>query len=203
MVYLEGVILGFIIAAPVGPIGVLCIRRTLVNGYLTGFLSGLGAATADAFYGLVAALSLTVITDFLIGQQLWLRVAGGMFLCYLGFKSIRTRPEFVETSLVTRRLLPAYLSTFLLTLSNPVTIISFTAVFAGVGVGTAERSTLSGAVQLVSGVFTGSALWWLFLSSAVNVLRSRVGQRTVQAVNFLSGAAILTFGFVLLLQALG
>jgi threonine/homoserine/homoserine lactone efflux protein len=203
MVYLEGVILGFIIAAPVGPIGVLCIRRTLVNGYLTGFLSGLGAATADAFYGLVAALSLTVITDFLIGQQLWLRVAGGMFLCYLGFKSIRTRPEFVETSLVTRRLLPAYLSTFLLTLSNPVTIISFTAVFAGVGVGTAERSTLSGAVQLVSGVFTGSALWWLFLSSAVNVLRSRVGQRTLQAVNFLSGAAILTFGFVLLLKALG
>src|SRR3712207_555148 len=158
---LRGLILGFSIAAPVGPIGVLCIRRTLLNGRAVGFVSGLGAATADAFYVAVAGFGLTVVAELLRSQELWLRLLGGLYLCYLGVSMYRARPatEVGVTRAVT--LGPAYFSTLALTLTNPATILSFTAIFAGF-LSRGDQSYTATSL-LVLGVFLGSALWWLAL----------------------------------------
>jgi LysE type translocator len=123
--FLRGLVIGFSIAAPVGPIGVLCIRRTLADGRAAGFFSGLGAATADALYGAVAAFGLTAISSVLIGQATWLRLGGGLFLCYLGIKTFLARPAAEATPARATGLIGAYVSTLLLTLANPTTILSF------------------------------------------------------------------------------
>jgi threonine/homoserine/homoserine lactone efflux protein len=197
----RGFAVGFSIAAPVGPIGVLCIRRTLSQGAASGFASGLGAATADAIYGGAAAFGLTSLTAFLVGQQLWLRVVGGAFLCYLGVKAFTTAPAAQTGRVGEDRLAIAYASTFVLTLTNPLTILSFAAVFAGLGLGTAKNDHAS-AGFLVAGVFLGSALWWLLLSGVTDLLRSRVTARGLRWVNRISGAVIAGFGAVILLGAL-
>ncbi|MBP6470212.1 MAG: LysE family transporter [Chloroflexi bacterium] len=200
----QGLIFGLAIAAPVGPIGVLTIRRTLVGGLLVGLLSGLGAATADAFYGSVAALGLTAVSTFLIEQQLWLRLFGGLFLMYLGLKAMR-QPTLAnglaDVPQSDMGYLAAYTSTFLLTLSNPVTILSFTAVFAGFGLGSQVSGAGSG-LQLVSGVFLGSALWWLTLCAAVTAVRSRLSPTTYRLINVVSGLILTGFGLALLLSLL-
>src|SRR5881409_981452 len=133
--FVRGVAIGFSIAAPVGPIGVLCIRRTLAEGRLCGFASGLGAATADAVYGCVAGFGLTAVSNLLVSQQTWLRLIGGLFLCYLGVKSFFAGPAQTAAAPKSGALAGAYASTFLLTLTNPMTILSFAAVFAGLGLG--------------------------------------------------------------------
>src|SRR6266705_458537 len=132
---LRGVAIGFSIAAPVGPIGVLCIRRTLAQGRLCGFVTGLGAATADAVYGCIAGFGLTAVSNLLVSQQTWLRLLGGLFLCYLGGKPFFDKP--VEKSALSSggAVTGAYASPFVLTLTNPMTILSFAAVFAGLGLG--------------------------------------------------------------------
>ena len=185
---------GFSIAAPVGPIGALTIRRTLAQGRLIGFLTGLGAATADAAYGAVAAFGLTLVTDVLLAQQLWLRLGGGLFLLYLGIQTFRARPAPLEQSVAASGLLAAYASTFLLTLANPTTILSFVAIFAGLGP-TGAAATTPPPSLFVLGVFLGSALWWLLLSSGVGLLRGRLDQAALRWVNRVSGALITAFGF--------
>jgi threonine/homoserine/homoserine lactone efflux protein len=193
--------IGLAIAAPVGPIGVLCIRRTLAEGRLIGFLSGLGAATADMCYGAIAAFGLTAAQDVLVRQQFWLRLIGGLFLIYLGVRTFIAKPAehaaFGETKL---GWLPAYLSTFGLTLTNPATIISFTAIFAGLGLGEADGSIVS-AASMVMGVLFGSAAWWITLSSVVGVFRQRFTLSWMGWVNRLAGVMICGFGaFALLLR---
>ena len=196
---LRGLALGFAIAAPVGPIGVLCIRRTLADGRLIGFVSGLGAATADAFYGAVAAFGLTVVADLLAGQRIWVRLFGGVFLCVLGLRTLLRRPMARPTRTTTgvrRGIAGAYGSTLALTLTNPATILSFAAIFAGLGVGAASAGSASGyagAGLLVLGVFLGSALWWLILSGGVGLLRARFDARAMRAVNIGSGLMLLGF----------
>lgn len=197
----RGIIIGFAIAAPVGPIGVLCIRRTLAAGRAAGFISGLGAATADGLYGGVAAFGLTAVANLLIGQRLWLRILGGGFLLYLGARTFLAPPAAGAPA----RQLPlagAYASTFLLTLTNPMTILSFAAVFAGVGLGSAQRSYASAAL-LVLGVFAGSTLWWLTLSAAVGRFRARVAPPALVWVNRISGTIIAAFGLAAFLGARG
>lgn len=196
--FIRGAILGFSIAAPVGPIGVLCIRRTLAEGRLVGLLSGLGAATADACYGAVAAFGLTAISSRLIGHQDALRVVGGIFLLYLGIRTFLAAPVQSIKSGQRRRLLGNYLSTLGLTLTNPTTIFSFVAIFAGLGwAGTATEGYPSAAL-LVLGVFCGSAVWWLILSSGVSLLRARFSLRVMRWVNRLSGTVIGGFGIIAL-----
>jgi threonine/homoserine/homoserine lactone efflux protein len=190
---LRGVVLGLAVAAPVGPIGVLCIRRSLAEGRTAGFVVGLGAATADAVYGALAGLGLTIVSSFLVDQRVWLRLVGGVFLCYLGLRTLAARPA--EKAAGGGRgggLIGAYASAFILTLTNPSTILSFAAIFAAVGVET-EAFTV---VPLVAGVFLGSASWWLLLSTGVSLFRGKVGPRGMRAVNVVSGAAILAFGLV-------
>lgn len=195
---LRGLLIGFSIAAPVGPIGVLCIRRTLAQGRLVGLVSGLGAATADALYGLVAAFGLTFISSFLLQQETALRVVGGLFLLYLGVRTFLTRPSETEASGGARAgLLGAYSSTLVLTLTNPLTILSFAAIFAGLGV--ADTAGDYGAASVVViGVFVGSALWWLLLSGGADRLRDRFTPTALQWVNRLSGLIITLFGILAL-----
>lgn len=195
---LRGLVVGFSIAAPVGPIGVLCIRRTLTSGRATGFASGLGAATADAIYGCLAGFGLTFISSLLISQQGWLRLLGGLFLCYLGVKTLLSRPAERPATASGASLLAAYASTFLLTLTNPLTIFSFLGVFAGLGLANTGGDYAAAAV-LVLGVFVGSALWWLLLSGGVGLFRARIGVGALRWVNRVSGAVITAFGLLALI----
>ncbi len=199
MFLLKGIAIGFAIAAPVGPIGVLCIRRTLANGRLTGFFSGLGAATADMFYGAVAAFGLTAVQTVLVGGQFLLHLLGGIFLLYLGVRTFFTRPtESTPTGVSSRGLLPAYLSTLGLTLTNPATIISFTVIFAGLRLAETDGNYIS-AASMVAGVFLGSAAWWLTLSSIVGLIRERFSSVWMLWVNRLAGTVIFGFGLLALL----
>lgn len=191
--FVRGALIGLAIAAPVGPIGVLCIRRTLADGRLTGFISGLGAATADLFYGLIAVLGLTALADLLVGVSFWSRLIGGLFLCYLGLRTLLAQPAERPTEVNGRGLMAAYLSTLFLTLTSPATIIAFTAIFAGLGAGSVADSYLEGVV-LASGVSAGSALWWLFLSSTTGMLRSRITPELLRWINVIAGLIILGFG---------
>lgn len=196
---IRGLILGFSIAAPVGPIGVLCIRRTLAEGRIFGFVSGLGAATADMCYGAVAAFGLTAVSSLLVGQSIWIRLIGGIFLCYLGIRTFLSKPAQQAASTGKYNLVGAYASTLLLTLTNPTTILFFIAIFAGLGLATTGGS-YSASAQLVLGVFLGSAFWWLLLSTGVGLLRSRLDLRALRWVNRLSGVILLGFGTLALLS---
>ncbi len=196
----QGIILGFSIAAPVGPIGVLCIRRSLQNGFKSGLVSGLGAASADAVYGTIAAAGLTLAADFLARQQVWLGILGGMFLLYLGVSTFRSPPSEVEgEALKASKLSADYLSTFVLTLSNPITIFSFMALFGGLS---ARAGFKVSAFLLVLGVFSGSAIWWLALSAGVSIFRKKFGPEVMRWVNRLASVVILVFAVVILWRAL-
>lgn len=196
---LRGVIMGFSIAAPVGPIGALVIRRTLVEGRRLGLATGLGAATADGCYGAVAALGLTVISGFLVEQQALLRAAGGVFLLYLGARAFFSRPASEAAHAASPgSVAGAWLTTFLLTLTNPMTILSFVALFTGLGLVAGQP----GGAALVLGVFTGSAAWWLLLTGLVGIFRQRIGPSALAWVNRVSGLVVAGFGLAALL-ALG
>lgn len=195
--FLKGLLLGFSIAAPVGPIGVLCIRRTLAQGRAYGLVSGLGAATADAAYGAVAAFGLTAITTALVNQQFWLALGGGLFLCVLGAKTFVAQPSGQAAHESGRGLLGAFASTLILTLTNPLTILSFVAMFAGLGLGKTVGDYAT-AGWMVLGVLGGSAAWWLLLTTGVSLLRARFTARALQWVNRISGGIIFGFGVVAL-----
>lgn len=193
----KGLFLGFAIAAPVGPIGVLCIRRTLAEGWLTGFLTGMGAATADGLYGGVAAFGLTAISGTLVAQQSIIRVVGGVLLCYLGLRTLLAKPALEAASARRGRgLAGAYVSTVGLTLTNPATIVSFATVFAALGLVGAAGSAVAAPGLLTAGVFLGSACWWLLLSGGVSLLRTRLTAGALRWVNRASGILLLGFGVV-------
>lgn len=202
-IFLQGLIIGFSIAAPVGPIGVLCIRRTLTEGRLSGFVSGLGAATADAVYGSIAGFGLTFISRFLIEQSQSLRLIGGGFLIYLGIRTFLARPKSISapdsSTLSNVNLTGNYLSTFILTLTNPLTILSFAAIFAGLGIGSTSTGGYSSALILVIGVFLGSGAWWFLLSGIVGLVRHRFNPKMLIWVNWISGVIIIIFGVVALI----
>ncbi len=200
--FFEGILVGFSIAAPVGPIGVLCIRRALAEGRAAGLVSGLGAATADAVYGCIAGLGLSFISNFLVNQQMWLRLVGGVFLCFLGFKTCMAKPASQAAAARGQGILGFYVSALFLTLTNPMTILSFVAIFAGLGVASGSGG-YAAALMLVGGVFVGSALWWLGLSLGVGMLRTRVNPQVLQWVNRISGVIIAGFGVLALLGLRG
>lgn len=195
--FLRGLVIGFAIAAPVGPIGLLCIQRTLQQGRRFGFVSGLGAATADAFYGLIAGFGLTFIAGVLVSQQRWFALIGGIFLLALGVRILLSAPSNQTVAAGNGSLAGAFVTTLLLTLTNPATILSFVAVFAGLGLAEEERGYLA-AVLLVLGVFSGSALWWFLLSGAFSLLRGRINQSALKWVNRLAGLIIIVFGLLAL-----
>jgi threonine/homoserine/homoserine lactone efflux protein len=196
--WFKGLVIGFSIAAPVGPIGVLCMRRTLAQGRVSGLISGLGAATADAIYGCVAGFGLTSVSSFLVDQQGWFRLFGGAFLCFLGVKTLLSKPLTGAESSRETRLLGNYASTFVLTLTNPMTIISFAAIYAGLG--GLERGSYLSAGALVTGVFVGSGLWWVTLSTGVGLVRKGVTPVWLRWVNRISGMVLMGFGLFIFLS---
>jgi threonine/homoserine/homoserine lactone efflux protein len=200
-VFIRGLVIGLSIAAPVGPIGVLCIRRTLAGGFRPGLLSGLGAACADALYGSIAAFGLTALSDVLVGQQDAMRLIGGAFLLGLGVRAFLAKPGGESAAEGSRSLLGALASTFLLTLTNPMTILSFAGIFAGLGLASSGGDFLAAGI-MVGGVFLGSAAWWVILSGAVSRLRSKVQPVHLQWINRLSGLVILAFGVAAIYAAL-
>lgn len=188
---LKGLIIGFSIAAPVGPIGILCIRRTLEYGKLAGVVSGLGAATADGIYGLIASLGLTVLTSVLINQQFWFQIIGGIFLGYLGGKTYKSKPSNILAKGKKKQNMKAFVTTFFLTITNPMTILSFIALFSGLGIANSNIDIITKLV-FVFGVFSGSVLWWLFLSIIVNLLKNRINEFSL-IINKTSGLILLSF----------
>lgn len=194
--FFRGLLIGISIAAPVGPIGVLCIRRTLSNGRLTGFLSGMGAATADMVYGAVAAFGLSAISSLLMENKIWLKLIGGIFLLYLGVKTFLEKPADHAANSNQSGFVGAYFSTFFLTITNPMTILSFAAIFAGTMLTGSSGSPL----VIVAGVFLGSALWWLTLSFGVSLLRDRLTAAHMVWINRISGAIIIVFGIFALIS---
>lgn len=196
--FLKSLFIGFVIAAPVGPIGVLCARRTLLHGRRAGFSSGMGAATADAIYGFIAAFGLTFISDLLVAHQTLLRLVGGAILVFLGVKAFAAHPvKKSELPRSARHYAGMYSSTFFLTLTNPMTIFSFAAVFAGFGLAGIKGSALSSGT-LVLGVFLGSALWWLFLVALFSLYGRRFHSHELAWVNRVTGAIITASGVLAL-----
>lgn len=190
--FIKGLLVGFSIAAPVGPIGVLVIRRTLTEGRLSGFVTGLGAAVADGTYGFVAGFGLTSISNFLVAQQFWMKLIGGVFLLYLGVKTFISKAATQEAKINSTGLFKNFSSTLLLTITNPITILSFFAIFAGLGLGQ-DKTNYSSAFFLVVGVFLGSAIWWLILSSILNFFRNKITTKGLTWINRFSGALIIGF----------
>ncbi|MES2382170.1 MAG: LysE family transporter [Bacteroidota bacterium] len=190
---IKGLIIGFSIAAPVGPIGVLTIKRTLTEGRISGFVTGMGAALADAAYGAVAGFGLIAVSSFLISQEFVIKLIGGLFLLYLGVKSFISKPATKEAAVASKGLLNNFISTFFLTLTNPSTILSFIAIFAGLGLASTSANYFS-SMAIVFGVFMGSAIWWFILSSIVSFFQSKITPDKLIWINRLSGLILGSFG---------
>jgi len=197
---IKGIVVGIVIALPVGPVGVLCVRRTLFEGMAFGLLSGLGAAAADAIFGVIACFGLTVVSDEILRYSNWLSAAGGIFLLYVGGSALLERRVREPEPLAGEALFGAFASSFALTLTNPITILAFAAIFAKVGMD--EGASLAVIGVLVGGVFLGSALWWLGLSIGIAWLRRRAHRFTLVCLNRISGAILSLSGLGLLIAAL-
>ena len=194
LLFFRGAILGFSIAAPVGPIGILCIRRTLDGGFRSGFLSGLGAATADGLYGLAAALGLAALSSFLLEWNGPLRTGGGLFLLYLGLRALldRSAPPAEGQPARTAPGTTDYFSTLFLTLTNPMTILSFSAIFTGLG-------PILSPWTIVAVVFSGSAAWWLILCGTADRLGTMISPAVLLWIRRGSGILLASFGLSVLL----
>jgi threonine/homoserine/homoserine lactone efflux protein len=195
--FLKSLLIGFSIAAPVGPIGLLCIQRTIAYGRASGLVTGLGAATADGLYGVVAAFGLTTISGFLVGQQFWFRLIGGLFLLYLGARTFLSKSAEKAGSSGHSSLFSDYASTVFLTITNPMTILSFAAVFAGLGLASTGGNRAS-AVLMVGGVVLGSTLWWLALSAGVSLVGHKLNRGSLNIISRVSGAILIGFGILAL-----
>jgi threonine/homoserine/homoserine lactone efflux protein len=188
----KGIIIGFAMAVPIGPMGIMCIRKTLTEGRLRGLIIGLGAATADLLYGCVAAFGLTVISDTLTTQRFWIRLVGGALLLFLGMRTFRARPSDPKFQIHSSGMIGSYFSTLFLTLTNPLTIFAFLAVFAALGiVGGLDYVSAS---ALVAGIFIGSCLWFLLLSSSALRFRDKFDVNGLRWVNRIAGVLIILSG---------
>jgi threonine/homoserine/homoserine lactone efflux protein len=195
----QGVLIGFVVAVPVGPLGLLCINRALMLGPLLGLYSGLGVATADALAAGIAALGISLVSGFLTDHQIAFRLIGGVFLFYLGVTIYQTKPKQLPPPSKINGLLAAYATTLFLTFSNPVTILSFIAIYAGWHVETLAGDYLA-AAMLTLGVFIGSALWWVALFVGLTAFRDRFSLRLLGWIHRVSGALIAGFGVIVLLS---
>lgn len=202
VLFLKGLAVGFAIAAPVGPMNVLCVRRTLIYGQIAGILSGIGAAAADTIYGSLAAFGLYYVTSLLLAQRFWLSIAGGLFLIALGIHSMLAHPPCPNANPEPTSLLGDFSSAFFLTLTNPITIFSFLAVFTSLGVHADDRIDIEDGLLIV-GVFCGSLLWWLLLSAGVSLFRDRFSATGLEWAGRISGAIIIGFGVLTLLAVAG
>ncbi|AMP01347.1 lysE type translocator family protein [Collimonas arenae] len=192
ILFLKALLIGLSIAAPVGPVGLLCIQRTLMHGPRIGFVSGLGAASADAVYGAVGAFGLAAVTHFFVALATPLALCGAFFLSWMGIRMLFARPAGEAAVAVdTMRPHRAFASVFALTLTNPMTILSFVAVFASISGNAAVGGGDAGIMVL--GIGCGSALWWLTLALGISVVRHKIDQGTMRRINQLAGLFLIGF----------
>ncbi len=189
----KGLMIGFSIAMPVGPIGLLCIRNVLTFGMLCGLITGLGAACADAIYGALAGFGVTAVSSFLETHGAYIQICGALFLCYLGISTFFGKASDTDNKEVGLANSRAFLSTFFLTLTNPMTIISFAGVYAGLGIGH-ENSNASHALITTLGVFLGSIVWWFILSLIASIFRDKFTSKSSIWLNKISGSILFGFG---------
>lgn len=198
----KGLLIGFTIAAPVGPVGILCIKRTLLQGRMSGLFTGLGAATADLMYGFMAALGLTVIADTLLCCFTWLKLSGALLLLFLGLRTFFSHPKSETQAIVKTSLIGAFTSTFFLTLTNPLTLFAFLGIFSAFGFGSISEEPGKDVFSLLLGVFLGSALWWLLLSEGITSFKHKLPSRLFEWVNHVAGTLLILFGLALLANGL-
>jgi threonine/homoserine/homoserine lactone efflux protein len=198
---IRGLAVGLIIAAPIGPVNVLCIQRTIEKGWKSGIVSGFGAALADTLYGAIAGFSISLVIEFLIREEFWIRMIGGTLLAGIGVVYYYKPPRSLEAVEDAASANSDFVSTLLLTGTNPTTVLSFLAVLATLGL--ENRRPLWQTSFLVAGIFCGSMTWWTILVSGVNLLRSRINDRTMRWMNRIAGIAIGGFGLVNVLLSRG
>jgi threonine/homoserine/homoserine lactone efflux protein len=199
--FVRGIVIGLSVGAPLGPVGLICLRRMLAQGAVAGLASGLGAATADALFGSITGFGLTYLTGPLVSHEGWLRVSGGLVLCALGVRFMLAHPHISMERVGRTGLFRAYSSAFLLTVTSPATVLSFVAMFAALGVVSGGGRLSVG--LLVAGVFTGSAFWWVVLATGTGALRHHLTPRGLTWVNRLSGGLIIAFGIAVLAFGIG
>ncbi len=200
----SGVAIGLAVAAPIGPVNLIVIRRTLRFGKLNGLVSGMGAALGDGLFAAMAAFSLTAAIDFILTFELWLQGVGGFFLLFLGLRTLMTHPHLAEaeTDNVSGITARVFLSTFALTITNPATMLGFIAIFGGIASLSSTGEGYGHAATLTGAVITGSMLWWFGLSQFVNIFRQRMSDHLLELINRVSGCLILAFGVAILLRVL-
>ncbi|CAH1656816.1 LysE family translocator [Chelatococcus asaccharovorans] len=192
LLFWKSLLLGLAVAAPLGPIGALCINRTLERGFAAGVAGGLGTALADGLYAALAAFGFAAFSEVLTSVDMPLRIAGGAFMLWLGWKSLTPHLPRTVAEATTRDLMGTTAATFLLTLTNPMTILSFAALFAGLGLAAAAGTTE--ATLVVAGVFAGSMLWWCLLSGGVAIARHRLPAAFARWISRISGGVLIAFG---------
>ncbi len=200
-VLMRGIMMGFAIAAVVGPIGILCVQRTLSYGFLIGLAIGIGASFADAVYGAVAAFGFTAVKDFLIAYTIPLKIVGGVYLVYLGYSAYTTQPIKQKPMHDNVGIFNSITSSFFLTMTNPVTIIAFLSIFVSANLEHVIKDYYA-ASMLVIGVFVGSTIWWIILAGLSNLLRNKLTITMLSSINRISGLIIAAFGLFTFLSFL-
>lgn len=199
ILFLQSILIGIAIAAPVGPIGIICIRTTISHGILPGLAVGTGAAMADAMYAVAAGLGLAAITNFLLNISPILKFGGGLFLLYLGISFFLKKTHYSNVqSTYKKNIGKTFISTFFLTLTNPMTMLSFLGIMSALEVEAANKMELT---TLILGVLIGSALWWLFLVTVVSLTAKRLNEKTLNYINRASGIILIAFGIYILAWA--
>ena len=199
---LKGWIIGFSIAMPIGPIAMLCIRHALIRGTKYGLIAGLGAALADTCYGILSVFGITLVCDFLSNHQFSCQLTGAVFLCYLGCSTLLAKPKAkIEETMEPMSYTRVFLTTFFLTLTNPLTLLGFLGIYTALGIGITDEKFLSASV-LTSGIFIGSATWWFLLSFSSSLVGKKMNFQSTRLLNKISGTAFLGFGILTALAAL-
>ena len=201
--FIKGIIVGFLASIPLGPVGVLCIQRTINKGRISGLISGMGSATVDSLFALVAALGLTYIINFIEEQHFFIQIIGGGVLIFLGAKIFNTNPvkQIRRHRRKKNKLIEDYFSVLFLTLSNPLAVFLFVAAFAGIGLVTSKDNHLKSYVIIV-GVFAGATLWWAILSFLIDLFRKRFRLKQLWWINKIAGVIIMIFGLAAMLSVL-
>lgn len=194
IIFIKGLIIGFSISMPVGAIGIICIKKSLHQGFQSGMIAGLGAAVADSFYGFAAGFGLTFITSFIRDHISWVKLIGGMILMYVGYRIYTAKTEKISTKKDRTNNFRTFVSTLMLTLTNPMTVLAFLAIFAGLGLSFSDNGNYFQVSFLILGIFAGAFSWWLCLSGLVSVLRKKITDKTLVYINHISGAVIILFG---------
>ena len=203
--FIQGMIVGFTIAVPVGPISLVCIHRTVAGGRLHGIISGLGVATSDSFYAAVAFLGMTAISGLIIANQMVFHLVAGVVLAAVGILVFRSVPAAIKDAGNPESYARDYLALLAIAAANPLTIIFFITILPGFGV-VAHGTTLIAAVPFVAGIFLGETVWWILLCGSLGSVRSRLSVDNLRWINQASGVLIAVFGagmLILLLAAPG